>query len=165
MDKIIHYSTHIKCDTKQAFEMFTENKLLPMWLPHLAEVEPRVGGKYELFWDPNDKENNSTIGCKVTAIEPNRLIAFEWKGPTEFQEFMNKADPLTHVVVLFVDCSEDPDPCTIVHLVHSGWKRSAVWEKARKYFEKAWKHAFEKLRAVISEKGHKPRPKVWSYLV
>jgi uncharacterized protein YndB with AHSA1/START domain len=145
--------------------MFTENKLLPTWLPNLAEVEPRVGGKYELFWDPNDKENNSTIGCKVTAIEPNRLIAFEWKGPTEFQEFMNKADPLTHVVVLFVECTEGPNHCTEVHLVHSGWRRSAVWEKARKYFEKAWKHALEKLGAVISEKRQKTSSIGWNYLV
>ncbi|MDO8124985.1 MAG: SRPBCC domain-containing protein [Candidatus Hermodarchaeota archaeon] len=165
MDKVIHCSTRVKCDTQQAFEMFTDNDLLPTWLPNLAEIEPRVGGKYELFWNPNDKKSNSTIGCKVTAIEPNRLIAFEWKGPTEFQGFMNKADPLTHVVVIFVDCSESSEQFTEVHLVHSGWRRSAAWEKARKYFEKAWNHALKKLRAVIREKGQKDSNMAWSYII
>ncbi|MFX0080068.1 MAG: SRPBCC domain-containing protein, partial [Candidatus Hermodarchaeota archaeon] len=98
MEKVIHCSTRLKCPPEEAFKMFIDNKLLPTWLPELAEIEARVGGKYELFWDPNDRENNSTIGCKVTAIAPNRLLAFEWKGPIEFKKLMNGVDPLTHVV-------------------------------------------------------------------
>jgi len=152
MEKIIHCSTRVKCPPEQAFKMFTDNELVLSWLPNLAEIGARVGGKYELFWNPNDRENNSTIGCKVTAIAPNRLLAFEWKGPIEFKELMNTADPLTHVVVLFVDCTKGSEPCTEVHLVHSGWRRSAMWEEARKYFEKAWKNAFEKLSTVLKER-------------
>ncbi len=153
MENVIHCSTRVKCDTQQAFEMFTENELLTSWLPEIAEIEPRVGGKYELFWDPEDRENNSTIGCKVTAIEQNSLLAFDWKGPIEFKEFMNNADPLTHVVVSFVDRTEGSEPSTEVHLVHSGWRSSAEWEQARKYFVKAWKNALETMRTVIQERG------------
>jgi uncharacterized protein YndB with AHSA1/START domain len=165
MEKIIHCSTRVKCDTQQAFEMFTKNELLPTWLSNLAEIELKVGGKYELFWDPNNRETNSTIGCKVTAIEVNRLIAFEWKGPTEFQDFMNNADPLTHVVVLFVECTEDSKFYTKVHLVHSGWRSSTAWEEARKYFERAWKIALKKLRAVIKSKGQNSSIMTWKYIV
>lgn len=132
--------------------MFIDNKLLPTWLPELAEIEARVGGKYELFWDPNDRENNSTIGCKVTAIAPNRLLAFEWKGPIEFKKLMNGVDPLTHVVVLFVNCTEDSTLCTEVHLVHSGWRSSEAWKEAKNYFEKAWEIAFKKLEMVIIDR-------------
>jgi uncharacterized protein YndB with AHSA1/START domain len=93
------------CDRKRAFEMFTDNELLASWLTNLADVEPRVGGKYELFWVPEEKQDNSTIGCKITALEPNKLLAFEWKGPIFYKDFMNVSDPLTHVTVMFLDIS------------------------------------------------------------
>ena len=151
LEKVIHCSTRVKCPPEQAFKMFTDNKLLPSWLSNLAEIEAQVGGKYELFWDPNDREINSTLGCRVTAIAPNKLLAFEWKGPIEFKAFMNTADPLTHVVILFVDCTEGSTQCTEVHLVHSGWRSSEAWIEARNYFENAWKIAFKNLEMVITD--------------
>lgn len=30
----------------------------------MAAVDPKVGGKYELFWNPEDREKDSTISCK-----------------------------------------------------------------------------------------------------
>ena len=101
--------------------------MLESWLTELANVEPMVGGKYELFWDPKDKENNSTIGCRVTAIEPDRFISFEWRSPKQFKQFANNADPLTHVVVFFIPDGDATD----VHVVHSGWRSSPEWEEAR----------------------------------
>jgi hypothetical protein len=65
-DRIIHKSVRLHCDPKQAFEMFTVNKHLESWLTTKAEVEPNLGGKYELFWNPTDRENDSTVGCRIT---------------------------------------------------------------------------------------------------
>ncbi|UCD26759.1 MAG: SRPBCC domain-containing protein [Candidatus Bathyarchaeota archaeon] len=81
MDRIIYQSTSLKCDLQIAFEMFTINEHLEKWLTQVADVEPKVGGKYELFWNPEDKENDSTIGCKILALHLNKLLSFEWKGP------------------------------------------------------------------------------------
>lgn len=128
--------------------MFTLNEKVQLWLAPLADIEPRVGGKYELFWDLNDKLNNCTAGCKITVIEPDDLISFEWRGPKEFKRFMNNCDPLTHVVVFF--SSRQPSR-TDVHLVHTGWRETDVWEEARLWFEKAWKSAFEELREQVHE--------------
>jgi len=150
MNRIIHHSVLLRCDTHQAFEMFTVNELLQSWLTTLAEVEPLVGGKYELFWDPVNKESNSTIGCKVTAIEPGKFLSFEWKGPEQFQHFMNNADPLTHVVVFFVPCADGSSTRTEVHVIHSGWGSSAEWEEARQWFERAWSNAFAELRKQVN---------------
>jgi len=130
--------------------MFTINKVLKSWLTKLADVEPVVGGKYELFWDPEDKENNSTIGCKITALEQDRLLAFDWKGPIQYKHFMNNADPLTQVVVSFFPYEAGTSPCTEVHVIHTGWRDSSEWEEARKYFERAWSNALEELRKVVN---------------
>lgn len=145
MDKILYHSVTLNCDTQRAFEMFTVNEHLQKWLTGIADVEPRIGGKYELFWNPKDRENDSTKDCKITAIEPGKFLAFEWKGPKQYKHFMNSADPLTHVVAFFMP-GEDG---TEVHLMHSGWGSSSEWEEARAWFKQAWASAFERLREYV----------------
>lgn len=146
MNKIIHVSAVLKCSPQHSFAFFTENKLLESWLTAVAEVEPRVGGKYELFWEPTDRENNSTIGCKVTAIEKGRFISFEWRSPKQFKHFANNADPLTHGTVFFIPQGNS----TEVHLIHSGWRGSPEWEEARQWQSNAWTGAFRQLQAKVN---------------
>ena len=90
MDKIIYETVRLPCDAARAFEMFTSNQLLEKWLAVKADVEPVVGGKYELFWNPAEPAFDSTVGCRVTALEPGKLLAFEWKGPKQYSTFMNE---------------------------------------------------------------------------
>lgn len=149
MNLIIHKSARLPCDPAEAFRLFSTSEGLATWLVGAADVEARTGGKYELFWDPADRENDSTIGCKVTAMDPDRLLAFEWKGPRQYKHFMNEADPLTHVVVAF---SPDADG-TVVHLVHSGWRGTPEWEEARQWFDRAWEQAFMRLQEKTSADG------------
>lgn len=152
MQSIVYVSAVLRCDVKTAFAMFTINDKLQSWLTNAADVEPRVGGKYELFWDPNDRENNSTIGCKITLIEENKVIAFDWKGPPQFKDFMNTAEPLTHVVVFFIPCGDaGAGVCTEVHLMHTGWREAPEWQKAKSYFDTAWAIAFKNLEGLCVE--------------
>ena len=151
MNKIIHCNIRLNCDAKRAFEMFTVNELLTTWLSVEAEVEPRAGGKYELFWDPTDREHDSTIGCRMTVCVPHKLLAFEWKGARQFKHFMNAADPLTHVTVAFIPTVERGHEFTDVHLVHSGWRSGTEWGEAYSWFERAWQMAFTELSAQINK--------------
>ena len=146
MNKIIHLSTRLKCDPHLAFEMFTVNRHLESWLVPTAEVEPVQGGRYELFWDSSDRENNSTIGCRITVVRSDQLLAFEWRSPKQFKHFANQADPLTHVVVCFILSHDGTD----VHLVHSGWRSSKEWEEARQWQERAWRGAFQDLEKQVN---------------
>jgi uncharacterized protein YndB with AHSA1/START domain len=146
MDKIIHRSVQLKCDTRRAFEMFTVSHLLESWLVSVAEVEPVVGGRYELFWEPEDRENNSTIGCKVTAIESDKFLSFEWRSPKQYKSFANNADPLTHGIVFFIPEGK----ATEVHLIHSGWRSSVEWEEARQWQDRAWSLALKVLEKQVN---------------
>jgi len=151
--EILHLSVHLRCGACRVFEMFTLNRLVESWLikPYSprghAEIQPHLGGKYELLCDPEHKDQNSTFECKVTAIVPDRLLAFDWKGPVEYKEIMN-IDPLNHVVVSFFTMGE---ASTEVHLVHSGWGNSKDWDEARGYFQQAWSSAFKKLENICNE--------------
>ncbi|MCK4384250.1 MAG: SRPBCC domain-containing protein, partial [Candidatus Lokiarchaeota archaeon] len=95
MENIIHITIELECEVQKVFNLFTVNESLENWLTQKADIDLKLGGKYELFWDPTNKEINSTIGCKITGIEKNRFISFDWKGPVQFKSFMNVADPLT----------------------------------------------------------------------
>ena len=148
MENIIHIKEEIECDIATAFKMFTQNRFLESWLTVKAEVDPQVGGKYELFWDPENPENDSTIGCKITGFERNSFISFDWKGPIQFRAFMNLVDPLTHVIVFFVLHNTQSDK-TIIHLFHTGWRKSPEWQEAREYFERAWSRSLFNLREKI----------------
>src|SRR5687768_6480874 len=97
MDKIITKELQLNCPPEKAFLYFTENRLLEKWLALRADVVPEPGGKYELFWKPDDPENNSTKGCRILALKKNRYLCFEWTGPEQFKHFMNNTRPLTTV--------------------------------------------------------------------
>ena len=152
MQKIIQIEIELSCDISEAFNYFIVNEQLESWLPEKAEVEPKAGGKYELFWDPQNQEINSTIGCKITSIEKDKFLSFEWKGPEIFQSFMNFCDPLTHVVVVFSTSSDDPKKSILI-LFHSGWRDGPEWQKARIYFENAWLGALTNLKEKLSSKA------------
>ena len=146
MDKIISLSVRLQSTPGHAFQYFVDNSLLESWLTLAAEVEPETGGKYELFWNPNDRENNSTKGCKITAIQPEKFISFEWRSPVQFKQFANQADPLTHVVVFFIP----DDDGTEVRLIHSGWRSTAEWLEAYAWQESAWQMAFSALEKLTN---------------
>ncbi len=150
VDRIIHARVHLRCEAHRAFEMFTVGELLQLWLAPGAEVEAAVGGKYELFWEPDNKENNSTLGCRITALEADRFLSFEWKGPVQFKHFMNCTDPLTHVVVFFIPGSDGSTGWTDVHLIHTGWRSTDSWEEARQWFEVSWRSAFTELGSQVN---------------
>lgn len=145
-DRIIHIDQTLEVQPARAFEYFTNSELLTAWLSVAAKVETNIGGKYELFWEPNDPENNSTIGCRVTALKADQLLAFQWRSPKQFKSFTNGVDPLTHVVLLFVPEGSG----TRIHLVHTGWRSSQAWEEARAWQQRAWSVAFETLEQVAS---------------
>lgn len=141
MDKIIVIEAILEIDATRAFQLFTQNEDLEQWLTIKADVQPGPGGKYELFWEPDDPENNSTLGCKILAIDAPNYLNFEWKGPKQYKHFMNTTRPLTNITVIF---NRDDDK-TLVTLIHTGWGSGEGWDQARNYFENAWKGAFVQL--------------------
>ena len=146
MDKVIHLDYILNCSVKKAFELFTQNNHLENWLAPKTDVEPEVGGKYELFWNLDNKEEDSTLGCKVLAIKQDKLLCFEWKGASMYAHFMNNVRPLTNVTIAFTQAEQNK---TEINFLHTGWRDTDEWEEARIGFEKIWKGAFHHLKHYI----------------
>ena len=153
MEKVQHHEASLACAPHTAFEMFTRGENLEKWLTLVADVEARVGGKYELFWDPDDREVDSTIGCRITTFLPDTLLGFDWRGPKKYRDLMNDADPLTHVCVFFLPIEGDGGPRTTVHLVHTGWRSGSEWEGPWGYFDTAWRLSFKRLEELVNRDG------------
>jgi uncharacterized protein YndB with AHSA1/START domain len=149
MDKVQHHTVSLLCDPHTAFEMFTQNENLVKWLTVEANVEAKLGGKYELFWNPADRKIDSTIGCRITSFLPDTLLGFDWKGPGKYKELMNGVDPLTHVSVFFLPVEANGARRTVIHLIHSGWRSAPEWEGAWDYFTTAWALSFNRLKQLV----------------
>jgi uncharacterized protein YndB with AHSA1/START domain len=146
---LIHVTAVLRCSPAEAFRHFTDSGLLATWLADRADVEPKIGGKYEIFWkSPPAPPNRGTTGCKISVLVPDKLLGFDWIGPTMFDDAMNVADPATHVLVAFVPVA---DGMTEVHLVHSGWGHSPAWDKPRLWFDRAWSGALKALAAKFEK--------------
>jgi uncharacterized protein YndB with AHSA1/START domain len=151
MPRVICLNAKLSVSPSVAFSFFTEEKKLNSWLTAESKVEKRVGGKYELFWDPTRPEENSTLGCRISAYTLNELLAFEWKGPAAFQKFMNLADPLTHVCIFFTPSRVESGSGVTIHLIHSGWRNTDEWSQAYQWQSKAWQVAFQELAKYAAE--------------
>lgn len=145
LDRVVTLSASVPIPPEEAFPWFTDPRRLEAWLTVRADVEARVGGLYQLFWDPERPSDDSTIGCRITAFLPSRLLAFQWRSPKQFKRIVNGADPLTHVVVSLFPESEG----TLVHLLHSGWRSAPEWDEAREWQERTWRVALARLEDAV----------------
>ena len=138
----------VNAPISRTWKAWTFNVDLEQWLTVKAIVEPRIGGPYELFWQPETPTQNSTLGCKVLGVVDQRLLAIEWRGPTEFSDIMNTSPFPTWVVVTLEETSTNG---TSIHFRHSGWGQGKHWQDARRWQAQSWSGAFETLRAYLSK--------------
>lgn len=112
--------------------------------PH-ANITARVGGAYELFFDPANHNHMSTKGCLVTVLEPQERLGFTWKGPDQFAPLMNGEGALTSVLVTM---RPGPDG-TVVSVEHGGWGEGDDWAQARQWHEVAWEQVLTSLKSAL----------------
>jgi uncharacterized protein YndB with AHSA1/START domain len=126
---------------------------LEKWLAPRVNVELREGGAFELFWDPEDPDRNSTRGCRILRLRSEEELAFSWKAPPPFDGLMNHMDPLTEVQIRVAPCPEGID----VTLEHRGWRAGPEWEEARSWHFHFWEETLYRFRDYLMT-GEAPTP-------
>jgi len=143
--KPIFIETRIKAPLDRVWLAWTESERVSRWFSPEANIEARVGGPFELFFDPEDHNHMSTIGCVVTSLSEKEGLSFDWKGPDQFASLMNEPKPVTSVAVRF----RVEGDATIVEVEHSGWGEGDDWIDAREWHLKAWGGVLESLKATL----------------
>ena len=138
----ITFDLELSIPTENAFKLWTDSKILEQWLTTSANVEPKLHGAYELFWDPSNRNENSTLGCKITSFLPGKILSFEWRGPVPYADLMNVNPFPTWVSINFEALETNK---TIIHFRHSGWGVGERWSKAKQWQTNAWDMAFKDL--------------------
>ena len=60
MNKVIHVNRTLKCPVEEASTYFSDNDKVK-WTTCLdADIDDFVGGKYELFWNLENRDKDST---------------------------------------------------------------------------------------------------------
>lgn len=146
--KDLNFDLLLNISLESAWNFWTDSKKLTQWLTGEANVDPSLNGPYELFWDPANHDDNSTLGCRITALVPRKLLAFEWRGPVPYADLMNVRPFATWASVSFeaVDVNR-----TIIHFRHSGWGTGERWMAAREWQKNAWAGAFQELQTLIEQ--------------
>jgi uncharacterized protein YndB with AHSA1/START domain len=130
---------------ERIWKAWTDPAELSTWFTMNANVKPEPGGPYELFWEPDYPERNSTLGCTVLEARRGQKLAFTWKGPIQFAYFMNN-EPSTSVTLTFK--ASDSGMVT-VRLRHAGWREGVHWRQARMWHESAWRAALTRLKSML----------------
>lgn len=142
--KPLEFEVNIISSKEQLWSAWTSSERAAKWFSPIANIEPKVGGSFELFFDPSDMNHMTTKGCKFLELIPLEELSFNWKGPDDFAEVMNK-EPLTIINVSFIE----DDTSVRVKLSHSGWKTSQEWDAARAWHEIAWKQVLNSLKDYL----------------
>jgi uncharacterized protein YndB with AHSA1/START domain len=145
----IEFELTFGSSVEEIWNLWTDSRKLEQWLTTEANVDSRVGGTYELFWDPTNHNDNSTLGCKVTALISYKLLAFQWRGPVPFADLMNVAPFPTWAYVSFEAVGVNQ---TVLHFRHSGWGEGERWKSAREWQKNAWTGAFKELENLVNKK-------------
>jgi uncharacterized protein YndB with AHSA1/START domain len=141
----LHCEIKINASLNSIWEAWTNSDLLTEWFSPEANIEPKVKGSFELFFDPTNHDHQSTKGCVITFIKPMEEISFTWKGPNHFAEIMNNPSSLTLVNVLFLKDANN----VLIKLSHSGWGSTDKWDKAKSWHQEQWQIVLKDLKSFL----------------
>ncbi len=144
MDEI-YLTIRVKTSLKAIWSAWTNPDLITEWFPPEANIEPTVGGPFELFFDPNNHDHQSTKGCVFTLVNPMDELSFTWKGPDQFAIMNNPSSSLTSVKVVFL--KEDDN--VLLKLSHSGWGSTDKWGEAKSWHQEQWQIVLKDLKSFV----------------
>jgi uncharacterized protein YndB with AHSA1/START domain len=153
----VEMNRHLQAAPERVWQALVEPEQVGTWFAASARISPERGGAYELFWQPETPEHNSTVGCRVTAIAASRHIAFTWRGPDELSTTMNEGDPPpppTHVTITLTPTSIGTD----VTVRHVGFGHDEGWSEAVAWHERSWTACLDNLEAFLDDQ---PLPHPW----
>lgn len=111
-----------------------------------ANVQLRVGGPYELFFDLQAPLGfQGTEGCKVLGFDPVKSLSFDWIAPPPFP---NVRRLRTRVDVGFEEVQKGG--LIKVGLTHSGFREGEEWDESFEFFDRAWDLVLARLQHRFS---------------
>jgi len=144
--KDIDLTIEIDADAETVWRAISDGKEISSWFPLNADVDPRVGGKYEIDWGP-DCAGQGTI----TDWEEGVRLRYEEEWPG--------ADLEVPVTVEYT--IESRDGKTIVRMVNAGFSAEEDWADYLDTIDSGWRYFLWNLKVYVERHAGTPRRMVW----
>lgn len=135
-DRVIRGDIIIDAAVDAVWDAWTTEAGVASFFAPAANIDLRVNGAYEIFFDPEAKPGErGADGVRILALEPKKMLSFTWNAPLHMP---NVRKQWTHVVVRLQEAGPNR---TRVTLTHDGWGEGGEWDQAFEYFKRAWNQA------------------------
>ncbi len=132
----------VRAPLDEVWNAWTTVEGLTTFFSNGADIQLRVGGKYELYFDLSAEYGlRGAEGCTLLEIKPRERLAFTWNAPPSIPALRN-ANVRTKVLVQFADLG---DGRVHVTLKQTGIKQGADWDKYYAYFDRVWTEVLKSL--------------------
>ena len=148
----------------EAYKLWTTEAGLRKWFAPAARVDLRVGGRYEIIFDPATDPDGSvrgTKGSRILELVPGKKLVIEWiafvgeeplgEGGPPYMPEPERSRHKTRVEVTFEPSPGDGSK-TRITLVHDGFRQGAKWDEALAYFrDRGWPGVLRRLTNYCSQ--------------
>lgn len=131
MKRKIDLTIPLKARPQQAWQAWTDPRLLAQWFVDRASGEPRVGAEYTWAWEDFDPG----VCHKVLEVDPERRIVLTF--------------PTGEALLEITLHKEGGD--TVIHLVNSGFRDGAEWDDEYTDFRNGWSFCLHTLKLYLEE--------------
>jgi uncharacterized protein YndB with AHSA1/START domain len=145
-ERAVHAEVIVNASQSEVWKAWSTNEGAENFFAPKTNIDVRIGGPYEIFFNPADIRQ-STTGMKVLSYIPGEMLSFEWSLPKD--EFPQFKDVRGWVVVQLSALSQRR---TRVRVTHLGWGRGPDWDRAFDHMNRGWAELTQRL-AVRFERG------------
>jgi uncharacterized protein YndB with AHSA1/START domain len=158
--RVLRKQVVVDAPLKQVWEAFTTTQGAETFFAPKANVNPTLGGSYEMYFNPNGPrgERGCEEGCRVQSITPMKSLAFSWSNEPVTKTL--RAAGL--VTIVYLDFKELSPNQTLIHFTNVGWGEGDEWDASYKTFKHDWDVVLGRLKLRFA-KGpidwkHPPEP-------
>ena len=149
-ERILRKQVEVSASVVDVWQAWTTPEGIASFFAPRAELDLKIGGKYELYINPDQPEGQrGGEGCTILTYEPHSVLAFTWNAPPSIST-LRDAEQRTFVVLTF-----DPESngTVIVRLRQLGWGEGEDWDRCYAYFDRAWSAVLANLKKQL-ERDH-----------
>lgn len=132
---------------KTIFDMWTTNEGNIKFFAVEADIELKVGGKYELYFDVNGQVGKKgTEGCQILDYTDPTYLKLSWNAPPSLPHHRD-ANFRRFVEIRL----EDKNDYTKLTLENSGYPEDSYYDDVYNYFDRAWTFVVKGLADVVNK--------------
>ncbi|QUI24642.1 SRPBCC domain-containing protein [Vallitalea pronyensis] len=146
---LIYLECPIQKDIGAVWKLLSTKEGLKSFFAPDIDVNFKVGGKFEILFDMDQPAGlRGSEGMIILNIEPESMLSFTWNAPPSIPDIRAQMT----VVHIYLEPTEDG---CLLKLINSGYGKSESWQKARRYFIRAWGDiVLPRLKKVAEEGTH-----------